>query len=84
MNDRGNSCRGRLVLLPRLGQTALQDQGNVRNTLRANVAEKLADIWLTAHLRGKVTRKERVDAYKCDKKKYTVTLTQKYRITLTS
>lgn len=33
-----------------MGQGALQDESNVRNTLRANVAEKLADIWLAAHL----------------------------------
>lgn len=37
-------------LLPRLGQGALQDESDVRNTLRANVAEKLADVWLAAHL----------------------------------
>lgn len=39
--------------LPRLGQSALKDQGNMGNTLRANVTEKLADIWLATHLRKK-------------------------------
>lgn len=47
-------------LLPRLSQGALQDQGNMRNTLRANVAEKLADIWLATHLREKY--RERIAA----------------------
>lgn len=42
--------------LPWLGQGALQDQGNMRNTLRANVAEKLADIWLATNLRDKPKR----------------------------
>lgn len=37
---------------PWLRQGALQDQGNMRNALGANVAEKLADIWLATHLRG--------------------------------
>lgn len=39
-----------MELLPRLGQGALQDESDMGNTLRANVAEKLADIWLAAHL----------------------------------
>lgn len=42
-----------MVLLPRMGQGALQDESNVRNTLRPNVAEELADVWLAAHLRKK-------------------------------
>lgn len=46
------------AFLPRLGQGALQDQGNMGNTLRANVAEKLADIWLVTHLRDKQNRED--------------------------
>jgi hypothetical protein len=35
---------------PGLGQSALQDQRSVRNTLRAYVAEELADTGVAAHL----------------------------------
>lgn len=47
--------------LPRLGQSALKDQGNMGNTLRANVTEKLADIWLATHLRKKHREKSEND-----------------------
>lgn len=46
----------RTGVLPRLGQGPLQHQGNVRDALRANVTEKLADIRLAAHL-GNMGRK---------------------------
>lgn len=45
-----------MALSPRLGQGALQDESDVRNTLRANVAEKLADVWLAAHLGRETSR----------------------------
>lgn len=47
--------------LPRLGQSTLKDQGNMGNTLRANVTEKLADIWLATHLRKKHREKSEND-----------------------
>lgn len=42
-----------LACSPRLGEGALQDQGSMGNTLRANVAEELADTWVAAHLKKK-------------------------------
>lgn len=48
-----------------MGQGALQDESNVRNTLRANVAEKLADVWLAAHL----CEKQADDVYRCEQNK---------------
>lgn len=56
-----------MALLPRMGQGALQDESNVRNTLRANVAEKLADTWLAAHLCEK--KKKTDDFYRCEHNK---------------
>lgn len=55
--------------LPRLGQSALKDQGNMGNTLRANVTEKLADIWLATHLRKKHREKSENDCSVIKKKK---------------
>lgn len=54
-----------MALLPRMGQGALQDESNVRNTLRANVAEKLADVWLAAHL----CQKQAVEFCRCEQNK---------------
>lgn len=58
-HGKGTECTSVSIMtkiLPRLGQGALQDESNVRNTLRANVAEKLADVWLAAHLCQKPAR----------------------------
>lgn len=48
-----------------MGQGALQDERNMRNTLRANVTEKLADVWLAAHL----CEKQAGDLYRCEPNK---------------
>lgn len=56
MQTERDGCGGGSVqrtVLPRLGESALKDEGDVGDTLRANVAEKLADIWLATHLRAK-------------------------------
>lgn len=54
-----------MALLPRMGQGALQDERNVGNTLRANVAEELADVGLAAHL----CEEQADDFYRCEQSK---------------
>lgn len=63
-NGEGNNSEAShsewMGVLPRLGQGPLQDQGNMGDTLRANVTEKQADIWLAAHLYMKNNEEEMI------------------------